>query len=329
MKDISIIIVTYNRPKKLETLLSQVAEQFKGSEVIVVLNGGASEGYNQLINSAQVDWIEGKYKTPGSARNAGLAKATREWILFLDDDVEIPPDFSARAQEFLNHHAEKTDIFGGPDQDKAGSGTLTRALSLTLTSPMATAHTRLRHGLQTQEIKAGDESNLILCNLWVKRSFIIENRLSFNDHLFRNEENLFITEGLSRNGIAWYVPDLYVFHERKTGLLSLGRAVFSSGKNRIKSLTFSFKLFNPLFLVPSVFVLYLMALPFIYERAHVFTPLKVYLTLSLFMSLKVSIHYQRIWPLVLFYQIFINILYGLGALWGLLNFPLWLLRLKR
>lgn len=329
MKDISIIIVTHNKPMRLKTLLTRVNEQFSDSEIIIVINNSSPEYYKDLKATPNTQWIEGSFSTPGGARNEGLKKASKKWILFLDDDVEIPNDFSTKAQAYLNNHNEKVDIFGGPDQDREDSGVLTRALSLTLTSPMATAHTRLRHTRQTQEIKPGDESNLILCNLWVKRSFLEENSLSFNDHLFRNEENLFITEALSKNGTAWYVPELYVYHERKTGLLSLGRAVFSSGKNRIKSLAFSFKLFNPLFLVPTGFVLYLLALPFFYKETHVLTPLKVYLTLSLFMSLKVSLQYRRIWPLVLFYQIFMNIIYGLGALWGLLNFPLWLWRFRR
>lgn len=329
MNEISVIIVTHNRPKRLETLLSQINEQFNNTEIIIVLNDCSPESYQRLKELPNTHWIEGKFTTPGAARNKGLTTASKEWILFLDDDVELPSDFSAKAKSYFEEQGKQADLFGGPDQDREDSGILAKALSLTLTSPMATAHTRLRHTNKTQEIKPGDESNLILCNLWVKRDFLEKNSLSFNDQLFRNEENLFITQALSQNGVAWYIPELYVYHERKTGLVSLGKAVFSSGKNRIKSLAFSFKLFNPLFLVPAGFVLYLMAIPLIFNQPHILTPLKVYLTLSLFMSLKVSLQYQRIWPLVLLYQVFINIFYGLGILWGLLSFPLWLWRFSR
>lgn len=329
MKDISIIIVTHNRIKQLELLLGQIKDQFTSSEVIVVINNDDPESYKSLKGKFAVNWILGDFSTPGSARNLGIKNSTKDWILFLDDDVELPQDFSSKAESYYTQLKGEAVIFGGPDQNKADSSILNRALSLTLTSPMATAHTRLRHTLISQEIKPGDESNLILCNLWVKKSFLEKSSLLFNDHLFRNEENLFITEALSKNGNAWYVPELYVFHERKTGFFSLGRAVFSSGKHRVKSLIFSSKLFNPLFFVPAFFVLYLILIPFIRRIGYIYTPLEIYLTLSIFMSIKVSLGHRGMWPLVFFYQIFINVLYGLGTLWGLLSLPFWLIRIKR
>ncbi len=330
MKEISIIIVTHNRVEKLKRLLQSLQDQFPHAEKIVIINQDNSEKYQALREVFSIQWIEGSFKTPGCARNSGIERASGKWLLFLDDDVDIPKGFAETSESYLKTIDQTTVLFGGPDQPYPNQSIFSQALSLTLTSPLATAHTRLRHTQQTQEIRPGDESNLILCNLWVRKSLVDTHQIRFNEELFRNEENLFITESLSHHNDAkaLYIPELYVYHERKTNPLSLGRAVFSSGKNRVKSWIFSKSLFNFLFLGPALFLIYLMVIPFLNGVPNTLVPLKIYLTLSLFMSLKVSLLHKRVWPLVFLYQVFLNFFYGLGVLWGLLNFPLWFIRLR-
>lgn len=325
MKDVSIIIITQKRMTYLRQLLNQVLDQCKKGELIVVVNNDPSD-YHALKKDFPGIWIEGSFKTPGLARNEGLKYATKEWILFLDDDTEIPSDFFNKSFYALEKLSNEVVTIGGPDSSPPSSSIFARALNLALASPMATAHTRLRHTSETQNVLNGDESNLILCNLWVRANFIKEKGITFNEHLFRNEENLFITNILTHGGQVEYHPQLFIYHHRKTRLDLLAKAVFSSGKHRIKSSLFSRQLFSPLFLVPAGFIIYLSLLPFFYDIRNGLIPLKIYFTLSLILSLKIT--QGPLWPLVFFYQVFLNIWYGLGVIWGILLLPFWFWRLR-
>ena len=329
MKDVSIILVTHKRLGHLSKLLEQVVEQFPSSEVIVVINGDASSQYDDLRKKYSFIWLEGSFETPGLARNYGLSKSQRKWLLFLDDDITLPDDFSKKAVSILERTTDKIVALGGHDQQPPNSNFFSRALSLALTSPMATAHTRLRHTKTMGSIRSGDESNLILCNLWVKKNFIVDNKILCNKNLFRNEENLLIEEILQAGGEAEYHPELSIYHYRKTRLDSLLKAVFSSGKHRIKSIIFNRKLFNFLFLIPSIWVLYILSLFFYSTVPYYLIPLKLYLSLSLFISFKICAKEALLWPLVLFYQIFLNIFYGLGVIYGLLCWPFWIFSLRK
>lgn len=326
MKDVSIIIITSKRIQLLKNLLHQIKESFKESEVIIVVNNDEPKEYQHLKEQFPFHWLIGNYKTPGTARNAGIKASYGKWVLFLDDDVELPENFHQQAQIIFNELAHNVVVIGGPDQSPPKASYFSQALNLALSSPMATAHTRLRHSSNVSSVRSGDETNLILCNLWVKKEFIKNHAIEFNEHLFRNEENLFITQVLGPNGTIMYHPELFVYHYRKTQVNQLFRAVFSSGLHRIKSTLFSRDLFSALFLVPALLVLYLLGLPLLSEVPYGLVPLKVYLTLSLVISLKIGSGLY--WPLVLFYQIFINIAYGFGIIVGLLLLPLWAWRIR-
>lgn len=329
MKDVSIILVTHKRLRDLTLLLEQISIQFSSSEIVIIINNDKTTNYAQLKNKYPFLWLEGNFETPGLARNYGISQCQNDWLLFLDDDIQLPDDFSITSQNIFKNLSENVVAFGGPDQNPPQSNLFSNALSLTLTSPLATAHTRLRHSKVIGEIQSGDESNLILCNLWIKKEFIINNNIKFNEFLFRNEENLLIEEVLNHGGNAEYYPELSVFHRRKTRLDHLSKAVFSSGKHRIKSIFFNKRLFNFLFLIPALLVLYVVSLPFLSKVPYVLVPLKIYLTLSLFISLKVSSNKASLWPLVILYQIFLNILYGLGIIYGLICWPYWHFRLRK
>ncbi len=325
MEDFSVIIVTYKRIQLLSQILSQLKHL---NSVYVVINGDFSPTYHQVKkDNPNVTFLEGTFNTPGEARNFALRSVHTPWTLFLDDDVILPDNYLQYSKEIIKSLPEEIVCFGGPDQPIKNASIFQKSLGLTLSSPMATAHTRLRHTKGKKTIINGKENNLILCHLWIKTHFIKEHNIEFSPHLFRNEENLLISQITHHGGRAQYYPDLNVYHHRKTRIDHLTRAVFSSGKNRVKSFVMDKKLFHPLFLIPALWVLYLCFLlsGFAFEGRLI--PLQAYLTLSVFMSIKVSQGNPIAFPLVLFYQFWMNIVYGLGILWGLFLSPLYRLRL--
>lgn len=95
----TVIIPTYNRPRELAACLrSLLAQQVKPDEIIVV-DDGALSGF-PLQREAEALGIRCVYhrkQTPGltASRNAGVALARGGIIFFLDDDVELLPDYLA------------------------------------------------------------------------------------------------------------------------------------------------------------------------------------------------------------------------------------------
>jgi len=91
---ISIIIPTYNRPKRLDGLLSSVcAKELDKIEIIVVDDCSTNENKN-ILRSIQKKYITSPIKFiwnevnkgGGKTRNIGAAESSGEWIWFIDDD---------------------------------------------------------------------------------------------------------------------------------------------------------------------------------------------------------------------------------------------------
>jgi len=101
MKELSIIIPTYNRNEYLKDLLNSIKKQnLENIEVIIVDNTFNNNALK--IKEEYKDFIFVHEVKPGvsNARNLGALKATGNKLCFLDDDEEIEEGFIASALEF-------------------------------------------------------------------------------------------------------------------------------------------------------------------------------------------------------------------------------------
>lgn len=91
---ISVVITHFERPRKmLEAVCSVLRQSYSNLEVIVVDDGSRSEHavaalgvLENLLQRSSVQLVRTTNGYLGHARNAGLARATGEFIIFLDDD---------------------------------------------------------------------------------------------------------------------------------------------------------------------------------------------------------------------------------------------------
>lgn len=97
---VTVLVPTLDRYPYLETLLDQLgAQTHPPREILVVDQTAAARRRHDLESSfphLPLRVIERDQAGQCSARNAGLAAARGDYILFLDDDDEIPPDLIAR-----------------------------------------------------------------------------------------------------------------------------------------------------------------------------------------------------------------------------------------
>lgn len=97
---VSVLIPTLDRYPYLETLLGQLQRQtVPPHQVIVVDQTPRNRRRHDLpgqFTALPLLWITRDEAGQCSSRNEGLRRVTGEWVLFLDDDVEVPVDFIER-----------------------------------------------------------------------------------------------------------------------------------------------------------------------------------------------------------------------------------------
>ena len=109
MINISAVIPTRNRPDRMIDVLSTLQKQILlPSEIIIVDSSDDSSYRHSLINkfsSLPITWIS---SAPSVCiqRNAGINRASSEWILLCDDDIELEANY---LQTLVKHIASNPD----------------------------------------------------------------------------------------------------------------------------------------------------------------------------------------------------------------------------
>jgi GT2 family glycosyltransferase len=117
---LSIVICTRNRlePLRRYSLAALMKEESAHHEVVVV-DHGSTDGTGEFMFSQRQTWPQLKYVhvapdvSFGGARNAGVAGASGDIVIFLDDDA-VP--LASWAEEALHQFSSRDDLFvlGGP-----------------------------------------------------------------------------------------------------------------------------------------------------------------------------------------------------------------------
>lgn len=124
---VTVLIPTVDRYPYLRILLSQLRQQTLPPREILVIDQSSAPRRDMALQTDFADLpLRVVYRdTPGqcSSRNAGLAAASTDHILLLDDDVEVPPQLIEAHWRNLENHAATVscgvaeEIGGGPLQE--------------------------------------------------------------------------------------------------------------------------------------------------------------------------------------------------------------------
>lgn len=109
---VSIIVCTYNRDKYLGRTLQLLRQQCEGQEVIIVDNNSTDSTAAICHEFGEFRYVLEPRQGLSNARNRGVAEATGEWLLFLDDDAFIQPGYLVNLKRQMEAHPEMV-AFGG------------------------------------------------------------------------------------------------------------------------------------------------------------------------------------------------------------------------
>jgi GT2 family glycosyltransferase len=132
----------------------------------------------------------------------------------------------------------------------------------------------LRPVLQTGTSASADDRSLMLCNLLVRRRFFDEGA-AFPEDFFYNEENMLVEDLRLRGAALRYAPEFAVFHARREGWRAFLAQVWRSGVGRGHMTRLRPGSCRGEFLMPSGFLAYLAALPFL-GTGWAWAPLALY-----------------------------------------------------
>jgi glycosyltransferase involved in cell wall biosynthesis len=118
----SVIVPTNGRPGYLRVALASLAAQDldPGAYEVIVVDDAPSDKTRRVVadaveaTGAPIAYVA-REGVPGlnSARNTGIAKASADLIVFVDDDVEAPPGWLRELVEGSRRHPQ-AQAFGGP-----------------------------------------------------------------------------------------------------------------------------------------------------------------------------------------------------------------------
>ena len=245
--------------------------------------------------------------SPAQARNYAVNKCSGDYLFFLDDDCFLPDNYFKSIQ--LN---SGWDAFGGPDRTPLDANSFEYSLGYALSSPLCMGKTYKRHSSESKSIIIdADESQLILCNLWFKRKLFTDEKFQFPINLFRNEENFLLKELKIQNKQIVYLPDMFVYHSRKSDLKSLAVTIARSGECRVKNFSQLPEIHEVIYFLPMIFLCF-----FLY---WIFNPLSILGYGFIIYTISVVIYtlYKRQKkPMIIFLHYVIVVFYALGLVIG-------------
>lgn len=110
-----VVVCTRNRPELIQPTLDAILGQERGGFDLVVVDQSDEVGEALRARAdaePRMRIIHDHGRGLSRARNVAWRETTEDWILFVDDDCLIAPDYTARFEEVLAEHPEVVMISG-------------------------------------------------------------------------------------------------------------------------------------------------------------------------------------------------------------------------
>jgi GT2 family glycosyltransferase len=217
---ISVIIPTYGREEPLRNTLKDVLQQdYPALEVLVVDQTPTHEpetlaDLEQLAASGKIQWFQVDWASLPGARNYAVRRAVGEIILFIDDDVELPPQYlqmHARNYQRPEVGAVAGRVFDRMKLADSGNKLTIEDLPPEAMDPgIAWYHIDLVHTVKPQRVISARG-----CNMSFRREIFTKHGLWFDERFKGSavrEESDFCLRLRKTGYQIWYDPEAHLVH---------------------------------------------------------------------------------------------------------------------
>ncbi|MGF1568875.1 MAG: hormogonium polysaccharide biosynthesis glycosyltransferase HpsN [Nodosilinea sp.] len=217
---LSIIIPTYQREAVLcDTLRSVLAQDYPVYEVIVVDQTSTHQPATQkvldeLANAEKITLCRVPWASLPAARNLGIDQSSGDIVVFIDDDVVLPPGYLYAHAHTFQQRPEVGAVAGRVfDRMKLAEDT---DLEIEYLPPeamdpgIAWYHLDLVHTTQPQPVLTARG-----CNMSFRRELFDQYRLRFDERFYGSavrEESDFCLHIRATGYIIWYNPEAHLVH---------------------------------------------------------------------------------------------------------------------
>lgn len=241
MVDISLIVLTYNRPNLLRNCLESILKLEKGGvslEVIVVDDGSKTDNSsipNQYEHSLKIRFDKKVHQGVAAARNYGVKLASGKFIAFIADDYCLPKNFLIDVLKFFDENDDALVITHNISPCGPSLFKFVQRLYFQLT---------LWQSIENLETTSGVLKSYSLppSRGAVFRKEIFNEIGLFNEELVTGEDGEFGMRMASHGIPVYFFPDKYIEHWEQKDLLgyidqrlkygsSHLRAIIASGNN--------------------------------------------------------------------------------------------------
>jgi cellulose synthase/poly-beta-1,6-N-acetylglucosamine synthase-like glycosyltransferase len=251
---------------------------------------------------------------PSRQRNLAAASSSGEILYFLDDDSKVSPDFLARG--VLHYRDPQVAVVGGPSLTPDSDGILQHSFAMVFNSVFGGGGMRNRYR-RSGFVRSTGDHELILCNLSFRRDIFLAAD-GFHEGLYPNEENELLERIVREGWRLIHDPDLFIYRSQRSTLRAFSRQLFGYGRGRGEQTVISGRI-RPITLVPALFALYLLGLPFANNPVY-YIPLLCYLITVAMVAVMAALRHGRSLSALLLPLVFplFHICYGLGFIWGVM-----------
>ncbi|WP_040490748.1 glycosyltransferase [Indibacter alkaliphilus] len=251
----SVIIPVFNRSEEIVELLHSLCLQdCSDFEVIVVDDGSDPPCQSQVdffLDKLPISYFHINNIGQGFARNFGIEKAQGQYFVFFDSDCVIPPSYFSILKKAIEERG--LDAHGGPDAASDDFSLQQKAMDFAMTSLWTTGGIRGRLNDPAKFQARGFNMGFSAQVYQQVGGFFDPNRAEDIEISIRIKDAGFKLE---------LVQEAYVYHKRKNSFQSFVRQGFNFGKNRVNVSRFHPRAIKAIHLLPSLFLLFLLALPF-------------------------------------------------------------------
>jgi len=246
----SLIIPVYNRPEDMQEVLEGLSAQtYKNFEVLVVESGSSIKSdtvVESFKNHLNIQYFYKGNDGQGFSRNYGMKRAKGDYLIILDSDIIIPPDYLEEVFQYLSEH--QLDAFGGPDKAHHSFTPVQKAVDYALTSYLTTGGTR---GRKKQAGKYFPRS----FNMGMSRE-VYEKTQGFK--LPNCGEDIELSIRIQKMGFkTGLIPNAFVYHKRKQSLGGFFKQMVWFGRSRINIYRIYPESLKPIHLLPLFFCLFM------------------------------------------------------------------------
>ncbi len=216
----------YNRPDEVNELLGSLCSLDKSLFEVIIVEDGSSITCEDVViafsDQLDIQYFKKPNEGPGLTRNYGAKFAKGEYLIFLDSDCMVNPNYLEAIERIVD--TENPDLFGGPDREHSSFTNLQKAINYSMTSFITTGG--IRGGRKKLDVFHPRSFNMGI------RKSAFEKVGGFSAMRFGEDVDLSLRL-IGQNLKSVLISDAFVYHKRRSTIKQFFKQVFNSGSARI------------------------------------------------------------------------------------------------